>query len=178
VSLELIVAVVWGVFWVGWVLAAIAATPGIRSRHARAPGLLVVIAFVVLRSLHVTGGSIHSPPVRALGLVLLAAGLGEAVWARVYLGRNWGMPMTEKERPELVTSGPYRFIRHPIYSGMLLAMAGSALAATLWWLVILVGLGSYFIYSARVEERLMTTAFPEAYPAYRARSKMLIPSVF
>ncbi|HTX31802.1 MAG TPA: isoprenylcysteine carboxylmethyltransferase family protein [Solirubrobacteraceae bacterium] len=177
-SIEVIVAVVWGVFWVGWFLAAITATPGARPRRARVPGLLFVIAFVVLRSSGATGGAIHSPPVRALGLLLLAAGLGVAIWARVYLGRNWGMPMTEKERPELVTSGPYRFVRHPIYSGLLLAMLGSALAATLWWLVILAGLGSYFIYSARVEERLMTTAFPDAYPAYRATSKMLIPFVF
>jgi protein-S-isoprenylcysteine O-methyltransferase Ste14 len=177
-KLEVVVAVVWGVFWVGWMLAALTATRGFRTRRARAPSLLVVVAFLVLRSFSAHGGTIQSPPVRALGLVLLAAGLGLAVWARVYLGRNWGMPMTEKERPELVTSGPYRFVRHPIYSGLLLAMLGSALAATLFWLVILVGLGGYFIYSARVEERLMTSAFPEAYSAYRASSKMLIPFVF
>jgi protein-S-isoprenylcysteine O-methyltransferase Ste14 len=177
-KLTLIVAVVWGVFWVGWLLAAFTATPGTRSRRARVPGLVVIVALVLVRSFNGNSGSIDSVPVQIFGLVALAAGLALAVWARVYLGRNWGMPMSEKEAPELVTSGPYRFVRHPIYSGLLLAMLGSALAATLFWLVPLAGLGGYFIYSARVEERLMTRSFPEAYPAYRARSKMLVPFVF
>jgi protein-S-isoprenylcysteine O-methyltransferase Ste14 len=176
--LTLVVGVVWGVFWVAWMLAALTAKPGTRTRRQRLPVLLIVITVVIGRTLNADAGSIHSVPVQILGLVLIAAGLGLAVWARIYLGRNWGMPMTEKERPQLVTSGPYRFVRHPIYSGLLLAMLGSALAATLLWLLVLVGLGSYFIYSARVEERLMTSSFPEAYPAYRARSKMLIPFVF
>jgi protein-S-isoprenylcysteine O-methyltransferase Ste14 len=177
-KLEVIVAVIWGVFWVGWVLAAFTATRGVRSRRARIPGLAIVIAVIVLRRFGANNGTIHSVPVQILGLVLIAVGLGLAVWARVYLGRNWGMPMTEKAQPELVTSGPYRFVRHPIYSGLLVAMLGSALAATLYWLIILVGLGGYFVYSARVEEGLMTRSFPEAYPAYRARSKMLLPFIF
>ena len=48
-------------------------------------------------------------------------GLGFAIWARVHIGRNWGTPMTQRDDPELVTSGPYRFVRHPIYSGILVA---------------------------------------------------------
>jgi protein-S-isoprenylcysteine O-methyltransferase Ste14 len=99
------------------------------------------------------------------------------VWARIYLGRNWGMPMTEKDEPELVTAGPYRFVRHPIYSGLLLAMVGSALATNLVWLIFLVVLGSYFVYSAQVEECNMTRTFPRAYPGYKAQTKMLIPFV-
>jgi protein-S-isoprenylcysteine O-methyltransferase Ste14 len=174
--LEGVVAVLWGVFWVGWLLAAVTARPGTRTRRGRSPGLLIVVAVVLLRALE-NRGAIDNAPVQILGLVLIVAGLGTAVWARIYLGRNWGMPMTAKEQPELVTSGPYRFVRHPIYSGLLLATLGSALAATLFWLFILAALGSYFIYSARVEERLMTTAFPQAYPAYKAKSKMLIPFV-
>ena len=87
------------------------------------------------------------------------------------------MPMTEKDEPELVTSGPYRFVRHPIYSGILLAILGSALATTLYWLIAFVALGIYFVYSARVEERLMTCSFPSAYPSYKAHTKMLIPFV-
>jgi protein-S-isoprenylcysteine O-methyltransferase Ste14 len=49
-----------------------------------------------------------------LGLALFSAGLGFAIWARVRLGRNWGIPMTQKDEPELVTSGPYHLVRHPI----------------------------------------------------------------
>jgi protein-S-isoprenylcysteine O-methyltransferase Ste14 len=85
--------------------------------------------------------------------------------------------MTEKAEPALVTSGPYRFVRHPIYSGLLLAVLGTALATNVIGLVIVAVLGGYFYYSASVEERNLTATFPTAYPAYRARTKMLIPLV-
>jgi protein-S-isoprenylcysteine O-methyltransferase Ste14 len=97
------------------------------------------------------------------------------VWARIHLGRNWGMPMTERTEPELVTSGPYRFVRHPIYSGILLGLLGTGLATSLYWLI---GFGValvYFTYSATVEERTLTATFPDAYPKYKAHTKMLIP---
>lgn len=110
-------------------------------------------------------------------MILLVAGLGLAVWARIYLGRNWGMPMTRKAEPELVTRGPYRLVRHPIYSGLLLAILGTALVINVFWLIALPVLGAYFIFSATVEERLMTTAFPAAYPSYKAQTKMLVPFV-
>jgi len=60
-----------------------------------------------------------------VGVALCALGIGLAIWARTYLGRNWGMPMSRKENPELVTSGPYAYVRHPIYTGLLIAMLGS-----------------------------------------------------
>ena len=53
--------------------------------------------------------------------MLVALGLGLAIWARAHIGRNWGLPMSRKAYPELVTSGPYAVIRHPIYVGILLA---------------------------------------------------------
>lgn len=99
------------------------------------------------------------------------------ICARVHLGRNWGMPMTERLEPELVTSGPYRSIRHPIYTGLLLGIFGTALATNLIGLVIGVGLSVAFYYAASVEERNMTATLPTAYPAYRASTKMLIPFV-
>jgi protein-S-isoprenylcysteine O-methyltransferase Ste14 len=97
---------------------------------------------------------------------------------RIYLGRNWGMPTSTKEDPELVTSGPYRTIRHPIYTGILLAMIGSAIAVSVWWLIAVALIGGYFIYSAFVEERNMTRLFPSAYPEYQQSTKMLIPFIF
>ena len=83
--------------------------------------------------------------------------------------------MSQKDEPELVTSGPYRVVRHPIYSGLLLAILGTALTTNLYWLVAMGVMGIYFAYSARVEEQLLTTSFPVAYPSYRAKTKMLIP---
>jgi protein-S-isoprenylcysteine O-methyltransferase Ste14 len=168
----------WGAFWLYWLIAAATAKSGPRNRRSRPAAGLIIVAFLLVRV--VRGSSsleVHSLGVQIAGLVLFAAGLGLAVWARIYLGRNWGMPMTEKDEPELVTSGPYRFVRHPIYSGILRAILGSALATSLYWLIGLLALGIYFAYSARVEERLMTSSFPSAYRSYQAHTKMLIPFV-
>jgi protein-S-isoprenylcysteine O-methyltransferase Ste14 len=112
------------------------------------------------------------------GVVLCLFGIATAIWARLYLGSNWGMPMSVKADPELVTAGPYRFVRNPIYAGILLAMAGSTLVDGLAWLVVFAVSAVYFVYSAKVEEGIMQRAFPDAYPAYKRRTKLLIPFVF
>ena len=122
--------------------------------------------------------STRDPWREAVGLVLFALGLGFAIWARVHIGRNWGTPMTQKVEPELVTSGPYRLVRHPIYSGILTAGIGSALALSWFWLVPVALAGSYFVYAATVEERYLAGEFPDTYPAYKRSTKMLVPFVF
>ena len=104
-----------------------------------------------------------------------AVGLGLAVWARLYIGRNWGMPMTKREHPDLVTTGPYRYIRHPIYTGIILGLLGTALATTLYALIAVAALAGVFIFSATREERFLAEEFPDAYPEYKAHSKMLVP---
>jgi protein-S-isoprenylcysteine O-methyltransferase Ste14 len=177
-ALNTSIAIVWVVFWVYWLVAAAGAKGGSRRRRTRPPGLLIaVVAYVLLRVFKGDTLAVHSPVVQALGAILFVCGLGLAVWARVYLGRNWGMPMTRKDEPELVTSGPYRFVRHPIYSGILLAVLGTSLASEIYWLIAAAIMGAYFVYSARVEEKLMTDSFPTNYPSYRAKTKMLIPFV-
>jgi protein-S-isoprenylcysteine O-methyltransferase Ste14 len=85
--------------------------------------------------------------------------------------------MSQKAEPELVTSGPYRFVRHPIYSGLLAGLLGTVLATNLIGLIVAAVLGAYFYYSAFVEEKNLTATFPTAYPAYRASTRMLIPFV-
>lgn len=175
--LRTVVLIMWGLLWVYWLLAAAGAKQGVRTRRLRAPGLLVIVGIVLTRAFSTQTLAVHSVILQVVGMVVFVSGLALAVWARIYLGRNWGMPMTKKEEPELVTSGPYRYVRHPIYSGLLLAVLGTALATNLYWLIGLVVVGAYFIYSATVEERLMTSTFPDAYPRYKASSKMLIPFV-
>jgi protein-S-isoprenylcysteine O-methyltransferase Ste14 len=167
---------IWAVFWIYWLISAFSANESTARR--RGMGLpVVLLSFLLLRVFHGDSLNIHSHVLQAVGLVVVLLGLGLAVWARLYLGRNWGMPMTERVEPELVTSGPYRFVRHPIYSGLLLATIGTALAVNLYWLIALVVLGAYFIYSARVEEHNMAKSFPDSYPTYRAHTKMLVPFV-
>lgn len=86
--------------------------------------------------------------------------------------------MTMRENPELVTTGPYRLVRHPIYSGFILAFIGSYLVTSQSWMLLLVICVPYFIYSAVMEERLMDGQFPDQYADYKKRTKMLIPFLF
>ena len=81
---------------------------------------------------------------------------------------------SDRTRPELVASGPYRFVRHPIYSGLLTAMLGTALVNNLLGLIVVAVLVAYFYYCGIVEERNLVATFPKAYPEYRSRTKMLI----
>jgi protein-S-isoprenylcysteine O-methyltransferase Ste14 len=175
--LSSLVFIAWAIFGAVWLVAAAGAKQGSRGTRFRPPGVLFLVVFLLLRVFNAHHLAVHSQLLQTVGIILLATGLGLAVWARIYLGRNWGMPMTKKDEPELVTSGPYRFVRHPIYAGILLAILGTALATNVAWLIALAVLSAYFIYSARVEERLMTSAFPTVYAGYRARTKMLIPFV-
>ena len=180
-AVELVFAVGWAAFWVYWLVAAFSAKRGrvSWSREVRIRVVIVALVIVLTRLGVFRGHGVDTDAWRAgLGLVLFALGLGLAIWARVNIGRNWGTPMTRKDEPELVTSGPYRLVRHPIYSGILAAGAGTAIALGWWWLVAVALAGIYFVYSATVEERYMTEQFPDSYPAYRSSTKMLVPFVF
>jgi protein-S-isoprenylcysteine O-methyltransferase Ste14 len=169
--------ILWGMFWAYWLVSAIGVKERTGSRRLAPRIPIIVLAVVLTRVFSGHSLAVHSAALKTAGVVVFVAGLGLAVWARIYLGRNWGTPMTQKADPELVTSGPYRFVRHPIYSGILLGFAGTGLATNgYWWIVFGVCL-IYFIYSAKVEEGIMTSAFPSTYPGYRARTKMLIPFV-
>ena len=154
-----------------------------QSRVRQFVGLrvaLFVILILVSRSGAFKGHHtiVSNPTLQGIGTVLFLIGLGLALWARVYLGRNWGTPMSEKVDAELVTTGPYRYIRNPIYSGLILAAIGTAVAVSWYWLVAVVFMGAYFIYSATVEEHIMERLFPNDYPAYKRSTKMLIPFMF
>lgn len=177
---ELFFVITWSVFWLYWLIAAFSMKRGRvqRSRDLRIRVVIVVMAVILPRF-----GVFRSNPVNtdlwseALGIVLFVLGLGFAIWARVQIGRNWGTPMTQKDEPELVTSGPYRLVRHPIYSGILVAGLGTAIAMSWVWLIAVGLAGIYFLYSATVEERYLTEQFPDSYPAYKRCTKRLLPFI-
>jgi len=180
-AVELVFAVGWAAFWLYWLGAAFSTKRGrIQwSRELRIRAVIVVLVILLVRLGAFRGHGLDTDPWRAgLGLVLFALGLGFAISARMHIGRNWGGPMTQKEEPELVTSGPYGLVRHPIYAGILLAGAGTAVALSWLWLTAVALAGVYFVYSATVEERFMTEEFPDVYPAYKRSTKMLVPFVF
>jgi protein-S-isoprenylcysteine O-methyltransferase Ste14 len=111
------------------------------------------------------------------GIALFSAGLGFAIWTRVHLGCNWGIPMTQKDERELVTSGPCHLVRHPIYSGILVAGVGTAVAPSWLWLTAVALARVYFISSATVEEHYLTGQLPDTYPADKRSTKMLVPFI-
>jgi protein-S-isoprenylcysteine O-methyltransferase Ste14 len=176
--IDLVILVGWIAFWLYWLAASTTAKAG-RTSWGPFAGFRVALILLVLLLLRLkllkTHAVNHDLSLGGIGLALFALGLGLAVWARVYLGQNWGMPMTQKDDPELVTTGPYHAVRHPIYSGMILAMIGTAIAVSVYWLIAAVVLGGYFIYSAVREERYMGERFPDSYPGYKQSTKMLVP---
>lgn len=176
--IDLVILVGWVAFWLYWLAASVGVKTG-QTNWTRFAGIrvaVVLIALLLLR-LKILKGQVatRDPWLQGVGLAIFLLGLALAVWARVYLGRNWGMPMTQKDNPELVTAGPYHVIRHPIYSGTILAMIGTAIAVSVYWLIAVVLLGPYFIYSATREERYMSERFPDTYPSYKQSTKMLVP---
>lgn len=129
-------------------------------------------------------GSLRVPLVQtglfwgAIGMLTTLVGIGTAISARFSLGRNWGMPMTERAEPELVTSGVYAYIRHPIYTGFILGMIGAAIGESVVWLIPLVASAPYFLVSAWREEKRMLHLFPDQYSAYLARTRRFIPRIY
>lgn len=113
------------------------------------------------------------------GVAICAGGLFVAIWSRKTLGTEWGQDVELKRGHKLVESGPYRFMRHPIYSGHLLMGLGTAIASGL--LIAFAGLASFavgFWIKLNQEESLLLRSFPDEYPAYKMRVKALIPYVF
>jgi len=119
-------------------------------------------------------------PGLALGaLALVAGGMSCAYWARLHLGRNWSGQVIVKVGHSLITSGPYRWVRHPIYSGMILALIGTVLATGApYGFVALALIGFGFFMRVRLEEALMRETFPGDYDRYSRHTARLIPGVF
>jgi protein-S-isoprenylcysteine O-methyltransferase Ste14 len=184
-SLTGIVGACWILFIVIWAITSLGAKTSVR-RGLNSAGVLFRVGVLVIAVALSKGMHDHWLPtptpfpygVQLAGVPLTFLGIGFAVWARMILGNNWGMPMTLRENPELVTGGPYAFVRHPIYTGIIFAMLGTALTVgAAWFFVLLIAFG-YFVISAHQEERDMTARFPDAYPAYMARTKRLVPFVY
>jgi protein-S-isoprenylcysteine O-methyltransferase Ste14 len=110
------------------------------------------------------------------GAALVALGLGFAVWARLHLAGNWSGTVTLKQDHSLIRTGPYRLARHPIYTGILLAILGSAIAEAEWrGFVALALITLAFLRKIAIEERFLTAHFGDAYARYRAEVPALVP---
>lgn len=123
---------------------------------------------------------IFTPPL-ALGWIgagLTAMGIGFAMWARVTLGRNWSSHPAMKEHHQLVTTGPYAYVRHPIYSGILLAALGTAIVSSIFGVAMFIFISIAFAWRMNKEEKILLDLFPEQYPEYQKHTKRLVPFVW
>ena len=113
---------------------------------------------------------------RRSGIVLTFVGAGIAIWARYSLGQYWSARVTLKVDHQLIRSGPYAWVRHPLYSGLLLAMAGSALVSGEWRAGVGVLLGLVeFSRKAAKEEALLASEFGDQYQEFQKRTGFLVP---
>lgn len=144
----------------------------------------LVIAVLLLAVPTLPGGFLSGKIVPAtrlvffVGVALVVAGLVLSICARAILGRNWSGTVTVKHDHELVRSGPYRYVRHPIYSGLMVAIVGSAIARDEWRGVLAIAIAFAALWrKLRLEERWLGDTFGEEYAAYRAEVSALIPFV-
>jgi len=179
----------WIMFCLTWMVAAIRTKPTLQRAPTAlrlAYGIPVLVAFFLM---FVDADVVplfwlaepifrRNSGLAATGAALTALGIGFAIWARVYIGRNWSSAVTIKVGHQLVRTGPYAWVRHPIYSGILLAVLGTALmrrqprgfiAFVLLWLA--------FVLKSRIEERLMRHAFGSEYDDYRHTTGALFPRI-
>jgi protein-S-isoprenylcysteine O-methyltransferase Ste14 len=175
----------WLAWLLYWVISALSAKTTRRreslgSRLSHVVPLLIGVALIVWPRVPSDWWSLpllpHRPLTYAVGLALLVLGLAFTVWARLHLGRNWSGTVTLKEGHELIRSGPYAYVRHPIYSGLLVALLGSAVACgELRAMIGLSVVAGAFIRKLRIEERLMREIFPGQYQRYCAQVPALVP---
>ncbi len=182
-----IISVCWALFAVIWLLAAFA-TKQTVYKESGLQRLRYIIPLLLGWFLLAKGHRLSDPlnhrviphldALAWLGAVLCIAGLAFCGWARFSLGRNWSGIVTLKGGHELITSGPYAFVRHPIYTGLLTMCVATALvvghiAAIIAMPFVIVSLWV----KLRSEEELMLENFPAGYEAYSRRVKRLIPFV-
>jgi protein-S-isoprenylcysteine O-methyltransferase Ste14 len=178
----------WLLFFLYWVASASSVkavvekqSPGSRLAY-RAPTLIGYLLLFWAGPNHAWLNVPLTPnpeAVRAAGALSCVGGLAFAIWARRTLAGNWSSSVTFKQDHELIETGPYRYVRHPIYTGMLLMALGSAIARgseRAWLGLVVMTIG--FSIKLRQEEALMLRHFPDTYRSYRSRVKALVPFIF
>jgi protein-S-isoprenylcysteine O-methyltransferase Ste14 len=183
-----LIPALWLLWLAYWFIAGrnVKATQRHESPASRAAHIVpLILGAMLLWAQNLPGNFLSGkilPPSPALfwtGVGLLAAGLAITVWARIHLGRNWSGTVTVKQDHELVRDGPYRYVRHPIYSGLLAALIGCAIARDEWRGILAIAIiYAGFWRKLKLEERWMTEQFGEAYQRYIAEVPALVPNPF
>ncbi len=143
--------------------------------------ILLSVAAGLYLALHVKAARLpHGELWRLIALVLFATGIALRWWAIVTLGRFFTVDVQIAQDHELVERGPFRVVRHPSYTGVLLAFLGFALSLTNWasLLAILLPISAAFVHRINVEEQALSNALGERYLSYMRRTKRLIPGIY
>jgi protein-S-isoprenylcysteine O-methyltransferase Ste14 len=175
----------WLVFLAYWVVSALK-LKSVKLREPRGERLIqlifMVIAYVLMFNDGVGRGWLAtrfvpaSPAIGKIGVAVTVAGIALAIWARWHLGENWSATVTLKEGHELISSGPYRHVRHPIYTGMLLAFVGTALALGEYRALISVCIVLVAFYAkAKKEEHFLAQEFGDKFREHSRRTGMFLP---
>jgi protein-S-isoprenylcysteine O-methyltransferase Ste14 len=182
-----IIVASWFVLITVWVLGSFTAKPDVGSgqrtvRWLWQLSLLGLLIFALAQNPHDDAALLEraffnfGPALGWVGALLTVIGVALAIWARFKLGRNWGR--LQKEDPVLVTSGPYTYIRHPLYAGAMLALFGSALTGSIVAIVYFIAGIIYCLHRINQEEHAMLSLFPGQYPIYKVRTKKVVPFVW
>jgi len=179
-------AACWGLFGLTWLAGSLynaSRAPAVRHRSRFGPANVVPIVIVLVTFLVVPESAwrvltVQTLWVSLLGLVILIGSTAFTLWARRTLGTMWTRDPVVKQGHELRTDGPYGITRHPIYTGMLGMLLGTVLFAGFGRSIVLLPvLVVLFEIKLHIEEQLMTTTFPDAYPRYRQQVPQLIPGL-
>jgi len=179
-----------GLCWVTLIAIWLISALSVKRTKERQPlsgrlfyiGLTAVVAALLnggIRQAHLTRVVLpHTLGTAIIADVIVLVGFVIAVWARVVLGGNWSSRVTLKENHELIQRGPYRLVRHPIYSGLLVMILGTAVMVghVSGFVAVPICFGGFWI-KLRQEEALLTRRLP-GYSEYMARTKALVPFLF
>jgi protein-S-isoprenylcysteine O-methyltransferase Ste14 len=175
----------WIIFSIYWEIAAKNSAPAIKSETRFSRGIHVVLANAALLLIFfpVRGLNQRFLPdllfIKVFGLAIECAGIALAVWARRILGRNWSGEITIKKDHELVRSGPYAIVRHPIYTALLAMYAGTAIVSGRMHALVGLALGILaYLRKARMEDSNLANAFGEKYDAWRQQTSALLPGIY
>jgi len=178
---DVISAACWGIVIVVWIVGAIDTArkaPNVESkpRASVTPIVLFIALVLVLTRIHWEALSFDSAGLTLIGAAILVSSTVFTVWSRVALGSMWSVNALARVDHELRTSGPYSVTRHPIYTGMIGMVLGTALVSGHGeWILILILVVVGLVGKAVREERMMMSTFPQDYPAYRNRVPGLVP---
>jgi protein-S-isoprenylcysteine O-methyltransferase Ste14 len=175
------IALCWAIFIIYWIVASFGVKRTVEKQAVwwRIQILLIAVAIAFFLSHHDAILWSYTLTVGIIADIVTLIGLIIILWARTVLGGNWSTAAVLKENQELIQIVPYRYVRHPIYSGLMLMVLGVAIfyGRAIGFIAFIISFIASWL-RARQEEKLLTKHFPEEYPNYKKRDKAFIPFVF